>query len=254
MQQLIDASVFCGCWPFRPLRFRTPTLLKERLRKGGVSQVWVSAVEAILYPDPLEANEPLFEAIRSDDFFVPVAITDPTLASWREDAGFYLEKFGCKALKLVPNYHGYEVEDYCVDDAAAFAREADMPLCVQIRVMDERAHHPLMKVPPVPAGQIATLARRHPDVRFLACGAYRGDLSELSKAPNLWVEISLVEGAQTIVEAVQSMGPRRVVFGSHSPFLYLRATLAKLEAGTGEVAPEVVEAVRAANARELMDG
>jgi predicted TIM-barrel fold metal-dependent hydrolase len=121
-------------------------------------------------------------------------------------------------------------------------------------MMDERAHHPLMKIPPVPVGETATPARRCPDVRFLACGAYRRDLKELSRGPNLWAEISLLEDARTLREAVRIMGPRRVVFGSRSPFLNLRSTLAKLEPAPEDVTADTVEAVRTANALALLNG
>jgi len=252
MSGLVDTSVFCGYWPFRCLAQRTPEALEGHLQSKGVIQAWVAATEAILYPDPMQANEPLFEAISGDGFFVPVAILDVTLATWRRDAERCLRKWGCRALKLAPNYHGYELSDSGVSELLTVAREADIPVCVQMRMMDERAHHPLMKVPGVPAADVVRVAQGDPEVRVLACGAYRHDLPELSEASNVWVELSSVEGGQTLRSAVETMGAEKLVFGSHSPFYYFEAVLAKLDVAPSDVSAETVLAVREANARALL--
>ena len=254
MDGIIDTSVFCGYWPFRNLPQRTPQALKAHLQAHGVRQAWVSATEAILFPDPMQANEPLFEAISGDPFFLPVAIIDPTLATWRRDATACLGKWGCRALKMLPNYHSYEL-GHTLPAAAhlvGLAQEAEVPMCVQMRMMDERSHHPLMKVPGVPAEDLVGLASRYPEARLLACGALRPQLPTLAQAPNIWAEVSMVEAGRTLWAAVEAMGPERIVFGSHSPFIYFEAVAAKLEADPVDVAPRIVDAVRESNAATLL--
>ena len=54
--------------------------------------------------------------------------------------------------------------------------------------------------------------------------------------------------------AVGAMGPERMVFGSHSPFLYLEAVVAKLDANPIDVDPKVVNAARVHNASVLLGG
>jgi len=129
-----------------------------------------------------------------------------------------------------------------------------VPVCIQLRMMDERSHHPLMKVPPVPPDEVASFAGRHPDVRFLACGAYGHNLKSLSHAANVWAEISLVESGQALKSAVEALGPERVVFGSQTPLLYFEAVAAKLDVDPIDVPPAVVDAVREANALALLGG
>ncbi len=254
MSTLIDTSVFCGHWPFRRLSHRTPESLKLHLKAKAVSQAWVAAAEAILCPDPMQANEPLFEAIQGDDFFVPVAVIDVTLATSLHDGERCLREWGCRALKLFPNYHGYDLADPRVGELVELARGADATVCVQLRMMDERSHHPLMKVPDVPATDVADLAKEHPGARFLACGAYQANLKPLGEAANVWAEISLVESEQALKTAVDALGPDRVVFGSHSPLLYFEAVAAKLDVDPIDVSPEVIHAVGEANARALLGG
>ena len=250
--RIVDASCFCGHWPFRALRWREPAALKDHLLEGGVSQAWVSATEAILFPDPMEANEPLFRAIHKDPFYVPIAIINPMLASWREDAESCMKEWGCRALKLVPSYHGYHLEEHVVDDVVEWTMRAGALLCVQVFMVDRRSQHPLMKVDPPSCGEIAKIGKRHPEARLLACGAMKGDLSSLGRAPNVWAEISLVEDAQALKWAVGQMGPKRIVFGSHSPFQYLRAMTAKLDVDPVDVPAETIPAVASANAAALL--
>jgi len=252
MDRIVDTSVFCGYWPFRALPLRTPGELKLHLARRGVTRAWVSPAEAILYPDPMEANEPLFTAIAGDDFFLPVGMINVTLATWRRDAGDCLVRWGCRALKLAPNYHQYELASACVDELVELASEAGAPVCIQLRMMDERAHHPLMKVPGVSAADIAALAARHRGARFLACGAYQTDLNALREAPNVWVEISFVESGQALRSAVEVVGWQRLVFGSHSPFFYFEAAAAKLDVDPSDIPPEQLEAIRNSNASALL--
>lgn len=253
MSDIIDTSVFCGYWPFRSLPYRTPEALKTHLLSHGVRQAWVASAEAILYPDPMQGNEPLFEAIAGDSFFTPVAIIDVTLATWRADVQICLEQWDCRALKLAPNYHQYELGDARVAELISLAGEAGLPVCVQMRMMDERSHHPLMKVPGVPIADIVALARHHPEARFLVCGAYQAELKMLGKTANIWAEISFVEAGQALASAVAALGAERLVFGSHSPFFYFEAVAAKLDVDPVDVLPDQVKAIREENTFMLLD-
>ncbi|MBI3831009.1 MAG: amidohydrolase family protein [Planctomycetes bacterium] len=252
MNPVTDTSVFSGQWPFRKLPYRTPGELKEHLSGRGVREAWVSSLDAILYPDPMHGNVPLAETVARDPFFVPVAVLDVTLAKWRRDARECLEQREFRALKLTPNYHSYPLTDPNAAALADLAGEAGVPVCIQTRMMDERAHHPLMKVPQVPASEIAALARRHPRTRFLACAADNGMLKAFAGIENLWSEISFVENRNTLFKAIGVVGASRLVFGTHSPLLYFEASAAKLDSDPEDVSAEQLETVCVKNATELL--
>jgi uncharacterized protein len=254
MNGLVDTSVFLGHWPFRPMDRHTPDGLKAHLASRGVTRAWAASAEAILLPDPMLANEPLLAALADDLFYAPVAIVDVSLATWERDASRCLCELGARALKLTPNYHSVGLTDSRVSELADVAREANAPVCVQMRMMDERGHHPLMKVAAVPADGLAELAGRHPDVRFLACGAYLAELATLAPARNIWAEISFVEAGQTLRAALEVMGADRLVFASHSPLCYFEPAAVKLDPHPDDVAPEDVAAVGGRNASELLEG
>ncbi|MGI6083408.1 MAG: amidohydrolase family protein [Limnochordia bacterium] len=254
MSSLIDTSVFAGCWPFRCLRHREPKQLKEHLQARGVKQAWVSSAEAILYPDPMQGNWPLLTVVKGDGFFVPVALVDVSLATWRKDAEKCINQGGSRVLKVAPNYHSYTLDHPALDELAALAGEMNLPLCIQVRMMDERSHHPLMKVPGVAPAQIVELTARHPGTRFLVCAAYMTELRTLQQAENIWCEISHTEASQSLIVATRHFPWQRLVFGSHSPFLYFEAVRRKLETKTGGPTAEQIEAIKKHNARTLLSG
>ena len=253
MARLIDTSVFCGHWPFRNLSSRDPDGLREHLRRRGVDCAWVASAEAVFYPDPMEANEPLFNAIGGDPFFVPFAIIDVTLPQYLADAQACVSRWNCGGFKLLPNYHRFSLNDPRVHALLKLSAGANVPVCIQMRMIDERSHHPLMLVPGVAAADIAELARHFPGNRLLACGAYGSELAALSSAPNVWAEISFVESGDTLVEALKKIPESRLCFGSHSPFHYFEAEAAKLHAA-GDVAAETMQKIMDTNATQLRTG
>jgi hypothetical protein len=252
VKNLIDTSTFCGHWPFRNLPFRSPGELKEHLSSRGVKKAWVTSAEAILLPDPMQGNLPLLAAIANDPFFVPVAVLDVTLAGWRKDFGAFIENKKFRAIKLTPNYHSYSLNDPRADGLAECAGAAGVPVCIQVRMMDERSHHALMKVPGVPTPEIAALAKRHPKTRFLACAVDPGSLKLFAGLTNLWSEISFVESRNTLPQAIEKVGAKQLVFGSHSPLFYFETSSVKLEAAVEEVSEDELRAIGEKNADALV--
>ena len=252
MTGLVDTSVFCGCWPFRPTALRDPVELKARLESAGACRAWVASAEAVFAPDPMQANEPMLEQIAGDDFFVGVAAVNPVLATWRSDAEACLARSGCRALKLFPSYHAYDLAGPAVDGVAELAGSAGVPVCVQILMLDPRSQHPASLVEAPPPAALTELALRHPGTRFLACGGLTAHLEKLSEAKNVWAEMSHIDGDQALRRGVEAMGPERIVFGSHSPYHYFEAMAAKLDVAPEDVEPGVVEKVRSINAAELL--
>lgn len=266
---LFDASVWVGRWPFRPAALTLPAL-EARLRAHGVEGACVAPVAAVLAPDPLPLSLALCRAAgrrRRGFRWVPAAIIDPSLAGWEGGAAACL-RLGARCLKVVPNYHLYPVVAggtvsgvapwvpraadgglRGLDALCRLAADSGVPVAVQMRLQDERTHHPLMRVPAVPAREVAALAARHPDARFLACACFLGDLAALGAAANVWVELSHVEGRDTLVDALRHVPAGRLLVGSHSPLLYTAAAVAKVESAGAPV--EVREAVAHGNADRL---
>ena len=136
------------------------------------------------------------------------------------------------AVKMVPNYHRYDVYGESAVALAKRASSAGLGICVQVRILDERAHHPLMQVPGVPVEGIARLAQAVPDARFLACGVYQSELAGLAGAPNVAVELSSIESGDALATALAVIGPRRRLLGTHAPVYDPAPAVAKVRGVT----------------------
>lgn len=101
---------------------------------------------------------------------------------------------------------------------------------------------------------VATLARRHPDVRIImahltGCGV-RGVLA-VKDCPNVWVDTSGGAPEAGLVEfAVAALGDRRVLYGSDAPIRDFAVALARITGARLGAAAE--RRVLRDNARELL--
>lgn len=219
---LFDASAWTGIWPFT---MSAPVGLGDLvacLRRAGIAGAAVSPLNAVLAPEPQTSNLTLVDAARAldDDFALRlVPVIDPSLPGWGRDVDAMLEAAPDRfaAVKLAPNYHRYAVDGGAAVAFARRAAEAGLGVCIQVRMLDERAHHPLMQVPGVPADGIARLAQAVPEGRFLACGVYQAELAALASAANVVAELSAVESGDALANANAVLGPERLMLGTHAP-------------------------------------
>jgi predicted TIM-barrel fold metal-dependent hydrolase len=226
----LDSDVLMGHYPFRqfPYDNRDPARLKHYLQSKGIARACVSSLHALFYTDPQQGNDEHLSIVAGDDFFIPVAVVNPSLPNWRRGLEKSRQRYGVTMVRLTPSYHVYDL-------AAPLALEcvqelASQGLLVSIvkRIEDERMHHPPMKVAAVANGSIlaAAAAVDHP---LLIQGAYLGELSELATAPNLRFDIAFVETIDTLARATQIVPPSRLLFSSHAPFFYPEAAISKVQ-------------------------
>lgn len=248
---LCDVNTSLGRWPFARFDQANAADLAAHLAAEGIGWALVSAIESVLFPDPHLPNADLAAAVAPHPSLVPLMTVDPTLGHWRRCLDGYRAAGCINAVRLVPNYHRYALDAPGVDDLAAALRTASHPvLVVQMRVDDERSQYPLMQVPGVPVDGVIDLARRHPDLPILCLCTYRAEAIRLGReTPNVFVDTAFIEYLDTLASLLAHVPPERVLFGSHTPFLYTRANVLKLrEASVGAAA---LEAVGARNAARL---
>ncbi len=249
----IDVAAWTGLWPFTMTREFGLSDLVASLQEVGIDGAIVSPLNAILGPDPMLANHDLLDACRSasGEFLLRVApILDPTLPGWERNLGELASDPLVVAIRLVPAYHRFTIDGV---DAVAITRavtERGLPVCIQVRIIDERAHHPLMLVPAVPAAAIARLAGVVPEARFLVSGAFQSELAALADAANVAVELSSVESADTLASALGALGPQRLLLGTHAPIYTPAAGVAKVVEADD---PTVLAQITSDNARTLFN-
>ena len=136
-----------------------------------------------------------------------------------------------RAVKVHPNYHLYDLAGECGQALAASLSERDLPLLVQMRVEDERNQYPPLQISGVPVEQVQELATAHPELPIICLCAYLPEAVQLAQsAGRVLVDVAFVETLDTIAGFLERGVPaERVVFGSHTPFLYTRAARMKLD-------------------------
>ena len=230
---MIDVSTYTGNWPFRPLPGSTPEDLLAILNAEGIGQALVSPIEGIFYDEPQLANEKLCEALRDLPALMPVAVLNPKLSNWQRNLDICYEKYRIRAVKLHPNYHQYKLSDDAAIPLFKAAGERGIPVIVQLRVQDVRAHSPLVSVPDVNIADAVNVAHAHSDTRFVI-GAIRwpeaqSTANEIMELSNVWIDISHVEYTDGLHRLIEMYGTRQLLFGTHAPFFVVRSAILKLQ-------------------------
>lgn len=252
----IDTNAYLSRWPCRRLPLDEPDTLAERLATLGIEQAWVGCFDALLYRDVAGVNLRLAEDCEThgDGLFVPFGCVNPTLPDWREDLRRCDEEHGMPGIRLHPDYHGYELGDPLFAELLDLAVERDLIVQIALKMEDERTQHPLLRVPALDPTPLPELLRTRPGARVILLNALRDlrgtSLDAIAELPNVFVEISMLEGVGGVERLIGSFPYERVLFGTYAPFFYPESVLGKLrESEPGAV---IEEAIRRGNAAKLM--
>ena len=202
----------------------------------------------------MTSNVEFLEEVKDSEFYIPSAVVDPTLANWREAVDVLKDTYDVRLIRLFPNYHRYELSDGAAGDLLDRAAELNVAVAIHLRLLDERRHHPLMRVPAVPIADVVTAVAAHPGTRMLLCCAVireaRIASSRLGSDGDLYTEISSVEYVSTIEYLLQDVPVDRVVLGTHAPLYYPHAGVAKVN--DTPLPEDQVAAIKEGNARRLL--
>src|SRR3954452_14100662 len=111
MTSFVDADVLLGHYPFRQLPYgnQEPAQLKVYLQSKGIVRAAVSSLHALFYTDPQQGNDEHLAAIAHDNFFIPVAVINPSLPNWRRGLDKSRQAYRVTMVRLAPSYHNYDV-------------------------------------------------------------------------------------------------------------------------------------------------
>lgn len=231
---MIDADVLAGHYPFRPFPHPShdPQRIKDYLQARGIQRACLASLHAVFYADPQQGNAELLPQVVHDPFFLPVGTINPSLHNWRTTLARCVDEYGCRLVRLLPNYHLYSLADDFVADFLAEAQRRQVLVAIVKRLEDERMHHLLMKVPSVDNQEILALAARHP-VPLLIQSVYFAEIQELAASPQLSFDIAFAETMNTLQRLTQVVAAERLLFSSHTPFFYPEAAIGKVEGWSG---------------------
>ena len=249
----LDVNAWLGSWPFQYFHDDSARRLEDRLRGEGIAHAMVGSPEAAFNQDCLAVNRLLVKRLAGSTALHPVLALDPTRGDWQDILSLGRDE-GIAAIRLFPAYHGYELGSAPALTAVEHIADAGCTvLFLQMRMEDERTHHPRCRIPALDVGPILELAGRFPTLPVVALCPYYHEAVELGKGPgNVRFDLSHVETLRTVTSLLSEVALERVLLGTHVPFLQSRAALMKLEA------PYVPEAARRAigfeNARAILGG
>lgn len=230
---LFDINTTIGHWPFRQVPHESPSELRALLRAKGITGAAVAHTHGLFYLNCHDANLELAQAISGHTgFFVGVATLNPMYAAWERDLPACREKLGLRALRLAPQYHGYQLgcpESLAIARAAA---ELALPVLVPHRVVDVRGRHWFDTEETVGFAHIAAFCEAVPETKVIVTeGSFDADLV-LTKdgsfcCPNLYLELSRARDGLCNLPA--AIAAERMLFGSGAPLKSISPALLKLE-------------------------
>jgi hypothetical protein len=255
---LIDTNVWLGHWPTRRAWAETPAQLAVKLRAHGVTAAWLGSFDAALHSDIAGANARLADACAREGagLFAGFGAVNPTLPDWEDDLRRCAEVHAMPGVRLLPNYHGYALDD------PRFARLLDLAaqrrLLVQIAVTmeDDRSQNPALTAAPVNLAPLPAALEKIPAARVMLLNAtsrlFATGLPLLQKLTlaGILVEIATLEGVAGIEHLLARVPAARVCFGSHAPYFYLEAALLKLQESA--LTPPQLAAVRHGHAHAAL--
>ncbi|MBL9143702.1 MAG: hypothetical protein JNM99_08450 [Verrucomicrobiaceae bacterium] len=245
-QTFIDCNVWIGEHPNRHLPWRDAARLAVQLQRHGVTQAWASTFDAILHRDLRSANDELARQCTATSGLVrPVGAINPTLPDWQQDLVHCAETHHMHAIRLLPGYHGYTLEDPRFQELLNLAHQHRLLVQIAVQLEDQRTQHPLLQVPDV---DLKPLAK---DAWIMVLNANASHVLTGLRGKKAVIDTAFIEGVGGLENLLKSWPQEQLVFGSHSPWFYWEANGLKLL--ESELSEDQATAIRSGNALAICD-
>lgn len=226
---LFDINTAVGHWPFRQIPNNTLETLRAYLTGQNIGGAAVANTNAIFYMNPQDANRELADGLKyHGDFFTGIATLNPKYAAWERDLEVCVRQLGFRALRLVPTYHNYSLEEPEAKAIIAKAGQLGIPVILPNEIVNFRQKH--WMEPPKPLGFQAavSVANLFPNVNVIFT---EGAVPQKGTYPkNLFFEMSRYRSAygSWLTELINNVGADHVLFGTGAPFKCAEPSLLKL--------------------------
>jgi uncharacterized protein len=212
--------------------------LEELMRENDV------AAGVVFSPD----NGYVRDVVESIPDAYALVWANPRLPGYLEEAAEFLEHPKFLGLKLHPLIDGYHPNEPAVHPLLKLIAERDLPVLIH-------SGHPIFTLP----WSIEELAVAFPTVRIIMAHMGHGNVVYINAAidiaerrPNVYLETSGMPMHTKIREAVERVGPTRVLYGSDVPLHHPQVEILKVR--LSGLAPELVDRVLSANGRLFFFG
>ena len=227
-----DVAGWIGVYPFRGIRTSSLDDLSARAESLGIGRVVVGSFEGLFWENGLDAIDLWRERLAGRDLLEHWPVVNPSMPGQLRRLERLIETYRPRGLRILPNYHGYQLSDPCVARLTDLAAAAGMVVQLFQRIADERWHW-MLRVPPVEGDQIDGFLGRLGDEARVLISAHR-QIASLSghfeRMRRLFVDVSRVRGPVFAIERLPAAVPGdRLVFGSLWPIQIIEATLWQVE-------------------------
>lgn len=250
--QIVDTNVSLFPWPFRRLPYDGTEALVEKLRSLGIRQAWAGSFEAVLHRDLASVNRRLADACQRTAELIPIGAVNPELPGWERDLQQCVDA-GMPGCRVLPNYHGYQLDDSRFRGFLEQATSAGRFVQITVAMEDVRTQHPRVQVPDVDLTPLPDALRGLSQAHVqLLNWRPRGAASQaLVELPQVSFDTARIEGTDAVPELAERVGLERVLFGTHAPFLIPEAALIRVHE-SGRFGLRALAAVLETNAVHLL--
>jgi uncharacterized protein len=247
---MLDFNGFIGPWPYWDTTYKTPEAILSLMDKYQIQTLAACSTSSIFW-DWREGNEEILTAAaKYPARFIPFVSMSPVLPP--SDLVRLLREYKrrqVKGIRLYPQHQGYSLTQKSgMDELLKTAQEFELPVVVPIRVIMNWG------LPELEPSAIEEVVVRYPKLRFVLSGInYSGTLwgfDLMRRFPNVYLELSGMQGFRAVDDAVQAVGANRILFGSGLPLLYPACSIEKMR--VAKISPEQRQAITEGNARALL--
>ena len=261
---LVDTNVHLFEWPFRRLKYARTAALAEKLRRHGVKQAWAGSFEGLLSKDLGGVNSRLAEECRREGngLFIPFGSVNPMWPDWEEDVSRCHKVHRMPGIRLHPGYHGYELNHPEFAQLLRVATSRGLLVQIALGLEDPRVQHPKIKAPVINPEPLVALLKEIPDARVQLLNSWQWTRQAPARAllamPNVSFDIAELEGVSSVRRMLEGkhwynggqVKLERLLFGSHSPYFPLEATLLRMF--ESPLSLPQLQAIMETNARRLL--
>lgn len=246
----IDVNGLFGRWPVRTPGIWEPAEYLRVMDRFGIERSLICSTTALLDNTPTGNDLVAHLISRYPDRLSGAAVVNPhpdpdgaaAEARRRLDEGF-------AALRLYPGPHGYSLSDVeILEPLLAVADSQGVPVIITLRVSGATPF------PETPAAMLRPLAARCPGVALIVAGATYSERLLLTRLaatfPNLYLELSQMQGADAVAALCQTIGSTRLLLGTGMGVQYASPGVRKVERAPIDAGER--EAIGAQNARRLL--
>ncbi|HOJ73221.1 MAG TPA: amidohydrolase family protein [Phycisphaerae bacterium] len=245
----IDINACFGHWPYWDSPGKTADDLVALMDRNGIEQAACMSLRGMFISWRDGNIETLEAAKRFADRLIPMATISPFLGG-NGDALRRCIDAGMRGVRLYPSFHNYPLDSAFVDDICTTAAACSIPVMIPTRPMMNWRFKSLA------VESVGAVAARHPGTSILISGPnylveYQALVKVMQRCPNVFYEISCLQGFESVCKLVAEVGAERVLFGTGAVLNYPACNVSKLE--NARITGEQRAAIFSGNAHRLLN-